>query len=91
MAGFKEDACARVNPVVIDGKTIMLESQTKYWQNPNKKFEFEFNYLLTPKQKIEKTDTLRKGSIIKMHAMTTERSLVQCVLHWAEWWIQECS
>ena len=31
--GFKEDACARVNPVVIDGKTIMLESQTKYWQN----------------------------------------------------------
>lgn len=67
--GFKEDACARVNPVVIDGKTIMLESQTKFWQNPNKKFEFEFNYLLTPKQKIEKTDTLRKGSIIKTQAM----------------------
>lgn len=67
--GFKEDACARVNPVLIDGKTIMLESQTKFWQNPNKKFEFEFNYLLTPKQKIEKTDTLRKGSIIKTLAM----------------------
>lgn len=67
--GFKEDACARVNPVVIDGNTIMLESQTKFWQNPNKNFEFEFNYFLTPKQKIENTDTLRKGSIIITQAM----------------------
>ena len=73
--GFKEDACARVNPVVIDGKTIMLESQTKFWQNPNKKFEFEFNYFLTPKQKIEKTDTLRKGSIIITLAMRQLRGV----------------
>lgn len=58
-----------VNSVVIDGKTITLESQTKFWQNPNKKFEFEFNYFLTPKLKIEKTDTLRKGSIIKTQVM----------------------
>lgn len=67
--GYKEDACARVNPVSIDGKLITLESQTKFWQNPNKKFEFEFNYFLTPKQEISKTDTLRKGSIIKTQAM----------------------
>lgn len=67
--GFKDDACARGNPVVIDGKTIMLESQTKFWQNPNKKFEFEFNCFLTPKQKIVNTDTLRKESIIVTQAM----------------------
>lgn len=67
--GYKEDACARVNPVSIAGKEITLESQTKFWQNPNKKFEFEFNYFLTPKQPIAKTDTLRKGSIIKTQAM----------------------
>lgn len=55
--------------MVIDGKTIMLESQTKFWQNPNKKFEFEFNCFLTPKQKIVNTDTLRKESIIVTQAM----------------------
>lgn len=67
--GFEEDACARVNPVSIDGKVITLESQTKFWQNPNKKFECEFNYFLSPKQPIAKTDTLRKGSIIHTQAM----------------------
>ena len=67
--GYKEDACGRVNPVNIGGKAITLESQTKFWQNPNKKFEFEYNYFLTPKQEIAKTDTLRKGSVIQTQAM----------------------
>ena len=58
-----------MNPVSIDGKTITLESQAKFWQNPNKKFEFEYNYFLTPKQAVAKTDTLRKGSVIQTQAM----------------------
>lgn len=67
--GYEEDACARMNPVSIGGKAITLESQTKFWQNPNKKFEFEYNYFLSPKTAIIRTDTLRKGSVIQTKAM----------------------
>ena len=73
--GYGEDACGRVNPVSIDGKMITLESQTKFWQNPNKGFEFEYNYLLSPKQEIATTDTLRKGSIIQTRAMRELREV----------------
>lgn len=67
--GYKEDACGRVNPVTIDGNTVTLESQTKFWLNPDKKFEFEYNYFLCPKTVISKTDTLREGSVIQTKAM----------------------
>lgn len=71
--GYAEDACARVNPASIGGLSVTLSSQTKFWQNPNKKFDFEYNYFLEPKQEVHQTDTLRKGTIVKTQAMRTLR------------------
>lgn len=71
--GYAEDACARVNPASIGGLSVTLSSQSKFWQNPNKKFDFEYNYFLEPNQEIHKTDTLRKGTVVKTQAMRTLR------------------
>ena len=72
--GYAEDACARVNPASISGLSVTLSSQSKNWLNPNKKFDFEYNYFLEPNQEVQQTDTLRKGTIVKTQAMRTLRN-----------------
>lgn len=66
--GYKEGSCRRVNPVVINGKEYTLASQSTNW-TIKKGFQFEYNYTIERNEKINRTDMLRKGSIVTTAAM----------------------
>lgn len=66
--GWKEEAPAKVNPTRINGKEYMLESESHFWKEDGK-YIFEYNYFINPKDKTERTDTLKEGSVVETYAM----------------------
>lgn len=66
--GWKEEGPAKVNPTRINGKEYMLESESHFWKEDGK-YIFEYNYFINPKDKAERTDTLKKGSVVETYAM----------------------
>lgn len=66
--GWDENSPARFNPCYIDGKEYTFKSESHFWREDGK-YVFEYNYYLQPKEKPEKTYTLKAGSVIETYAM----------------------
>ncbi len=71
-SGWEESCPAHVNPVVIDGKSFTIKSEARYWVEDGH-FQFPYNYYIEPNFEVEKTFTLKKGSVIETEAMRNLR------------------
>lgn len=73
LRGWDKTSSSHFNPVLINGKSFNIKSESQFWKEDGK-YQFEYNYIIESNNKVIKTDTLKKGSIIETNAMRKLRN-----------------